>query len=450
MTKSQKNIQQWVALAMVIALTACGDSGLVTGEANGGSVPDGGGASGIGKRWIGAWSASMYGPYPIGPLTELLPLPVPTYTSLFTNNESNEQSFRMVIHPTIGGEQVRACLSNLLGDRPLEVVNASVALSIVGPAVNAASVVPLTFSGQRSTTIPQGQKRCSDQADFTYAVGDNVAVSFHVPGPSGPMTWHPEAFAASFISLPGSGDVTASSLGLEFTQPERSWFFLSDFDVIAPASGGFAITAFGDSITDGSYGTPLLNHRYPDFLAARLQAAGIPAGVRNVGINGNTVTTVRNGGGYGESGVLRFKRDALTSGVKSVFVLLGTNDLGADVTATDVYAGLVDLARQAHAANACIVVSTILPRNDPSLVYGWTPATNEPERQALNQMLLASTEFDAVADVGKAMENPLIPNQPIQLYFLEGLHPNSVGMQALANAIPLEPLLPPPFGTCRR
>ena len=91
--------------------------------------------------------------------------------------------------------------------------------------------------------------------------------------------------------------------------------------------------------------------------------------------------------------------------LQSVFVLIGTNDLSSSKPAVEVYDGLVELAHQAHAAKLCIVVSTVLPRDDPPLPYDWNVLTEEPERQALNQMLLASTEFDAVADVATAMAN---------------------------------------------
>ncbi|MGB1558260.1 MAG: hypothetical protein ACPHCJ_10795, partial [Oceanococcaceae bacterium] len=55
---------------------------------------------------------------------------------------------------------------------------------------------------------------------------------------------------------------------------------------------------------------------------------------------------------------------------------------------------------------------------------------------------------DAVVDLAAAMANPLFPEQPNPVYFAEGLHPNSVGMQALAAAIPLDLVLPPPYGDC--
>ena len=54
------------------------------------------------------------------------------------------------------------------------------------------------------------------------------------------------------------------------------------------------MVAFGDSITDGAHATMNQNHRWPDYLAARLAAdpstkkAGV-LGVVNVGIGGNRV-----------------------------------------------------------------------------------------------------------------------------------------------------------------
>ncbi|MGB1558259.1 MAG: hypothetical protein ACPHCJ_10790, partial [Oceanococcaceae bacterium] len=59
------------------------------------------------------------------------------------------------------------------------------------------------------------------------------------------------------------------------------------------------------------------------------------------------------------------------SGVGSVFVLLGTNDITSNRSAEEIYAGLLDLRDQARAAGVCIVLSTILPRNDPIIPFGW-------------------------------------------------------------------------------
>lgn len=394
-------------------------------------------------NWVGSWATAVYGPYPAGPLTQPGAAP---YTAQSPDHQAEDQSFRMIVHPSLGGERVRACLSNALGDRPLHLTSLYIGEVVAGPTVS--NQTALAFNGEPSVTVPVSAQVCSDAVDFALTAGTDVAVSFHVSGPSGPMTWHAEAFAVNYVSPPGVGDVAADPTGAALTQLERSWFFLSDLQV--QTDEGFAITTFGDSITDGAFSTPGLNHRYPDFLARRLQAAAIPAGVRNLGINSNTVTTVRDSGNAGPPGIQRFADDVLRAGTRSVFVLLGTNDLSAGVPATAVYDALVDLAAQAQAAGVCMVVSTILPRNDPPVPFGWDVDTDEPERRALNALLMDSTAFDAVADVASAMASPLDPNQPFQPYFVEGLHPNSLGMQALADAIPLAALLPPPYGDCDR
>lgn len=437
-------------LLTVLLLQGCGDSGLPPSLATTPTAPANPGTPTAPmpaeKRWIGAWATAIYGPYPVGALSQ-------AYVPVFPTNAVLDQSLRMIVHPSIGGDTVRACFSNLHGTEPLQIASASVAKSTDGltAAITAGTAVALQFDGAPSVAIPAGEKRCSDAATFSYAFGDDIAVSFHVPGPGGPISWHSEAFATQWVSAPMSGDVTGDASGAMFPLSSRSWFYLSDLEVVAPTPAATTISVFGDSITDGFVSTIGLNHRYPDFLARRLQAAGLPAGVRNLGINGNTVGDAHSGPMYGDPALIRFTRDALVgSNIKSVFVLIGTNDIGSSRPATEVYEGLLQLAAAAHAAKACIVVSTVLPRDDPPLPFGWDITTEEPQRQALNRMILASTAFDTVVDVAAAMASPLSPDLPDQPYFVEGLHPNSLGMERLANAIPLEPLLPAPIGRCRR
>lgn len=399
------------------------------------------------SRWISSWGTSIYTHFPNGPLTQSEASP---NTGLFIGEEAWNQSFRMMIHPTTPGDQVRIRFSNVFGDRPLVLENANVALRVAptGPAVAPGSLVPLTFDGKDQVTIPPGEQVTSDGVDFSYEFGDTLAVSFHVPGPSGPMSWHAEAFATQYLSVPNSGNVTMDETGANFLNVDRGWFFLSGMEsrVLAPERGPVrpgTIVAFGDSITDGFVSTFELNERWPDFLAERIQQAGLPVGVVNAGINSNTVTEPDDPITRGQAGVRRFYRDALEQeGVKSVFVLLGSNDISSDVSAETIYQGLVDLADQAHAVGVPIVVSTILPRSDPPVPFGWNAPVHEPIRQALNRMILESEVFDAVVDLSTVMENPLVPNQPFLPYYTEALHPNPVGMRVIANAIPLETLIP--------
>src|SRR5262249_55230809 len=63
----------------------------------------------------------------------------------------------------------------------------------------------VTFGGKNSVTIQAGQFIYSDAVNLAFVKdandpllnGRKLAVSFHVVGPSGPMTWHAKALTTS-------------------------------------------------------------------------------------------------------------------------------------------------------------------------------------------------------------------------------------------------------------
>lgn len=62
----------------------------------------------------------------------------------------------------------------------------------------------------------------------------------------------------------------------------------------------------------------------------------------------------------------------------------------------------------------------------------------ERVRQAGNLWMRTSREYDAVIDADKAMADPADAEMPGPGYvFVDGLHPNDVGCQAIAVAIDL-------------
>lgn len=415
-----------------------------------------GGSSANDEGWIGAWSTAPYGPYPLGPLSGIvpvpLPVPLPPIPTLFVDDQAVDQSFRMIVHPTIGGERVRIRLSNLMGDRDVrfEPVRLAKSVLLTGPAIVPGTDTPVLFDGEPGVTLAAGAEAVSDPLDFSYNVGEDLAISFQVVGESGPITWHAVSFGPNYVSLPRVGDTTSDVTGLGFTQPTLGWFFVSGVDVYAPDSDG-TIVAIGDSITDGAY--TVLNTRWPDFFAQRVRDAGVAMGVLNQGINSNTVT--REGldpasAFQGPPAVERFGRDVLQRpGVRSIVIFEGTNDLSAGVTADVVFAGIRNMVGRAQSAGLCIVVGTIMPRIGTP-IFTW-PATAEVERQKLNALIRAQTDVAGIADFDQAMANPLAADMPNPLfYFPDLLHPNTVGMLIMANAVPLEALVPPPVGTCAR
>lgn len=427
-------------LAMVLLLTGC--TGTDSAQADAPS------------DWVGSWSAAPYGPYPAGPLSETLPEDVAALTTpgAFQDRQARDQSFRMVVHPSLGGDTLRLRLSNLKGDRPVTFEPVRVGLRAL-PAAGA-TIVPSThrqarFDGAPSVTVPPGEEAVSDAIDLSFEAGQDLVVSFRVVGESGPMTWHAVSFDTQFVSAPDRGDVTESVTGAAFPFVTLGWFFLSGVDVLRPDASG-AIVALGDSITDGAYQLPATNTRYPDILARRLQEAGITMGVLNQGINSNTVTRVGTEAYRGPPAVERFDRDVLgRAGVRSVLIFEGTNDLTAGADAETVFEGLRELVARARAAGLCVVMGTIPPRDD--LLFGWDRTTMEEERQALNTMIRAQDDIAGIADFDAVLGNPLAPTRPNPaLFFPDLLHPNSLGFVAMADAVPLVALAPPPAANCSR
>ena len=59
-------------------------------------------------------------------------------------------------------------------------------------------------------------------------------------------------------------------------------------------------------------------------------------------------------------------------------------------------------------------------------------------RQAANQWLRTSAEFDAVIDFDRAVRDPSHPARLLPAFDSgDHLHPNELGMQAMANEVPL-------------
>lgn len=409
------------------------------------------------NAWIGAWGTAPYAAYPVGVFSSEVPVADPTALTsplLFVEGQAVDQTFRMVVHPTIGGERLRVRLSNLMGDRPIVVDPVFVALRLAGPSIVADSSTAVLFDGKTAATIPVGAEIVSDAVEFGFSAGEDLAISLHVVGEGGPSTWHPVSFALNYVGLPRAGDFTTDPLGTTTLQPSLGWFFVNGIDVQLPAALG-TIVAIGDSITDGAYAVPETNTRWPDWLARRLQSADIRMGVINAGINSNTVLpNDDDSGATGPPAIERFERDVLNRpGVRSVVIMEGTNDLTRGVQAQDIYAGLLSMARRARARGLCVVIGTIPPRY--SLVgiatglNAWDRGAKEAQRQALNALLRESAEFDAVADFDFALRDPLDPQaMNTLLAFPDGLHPNPLGFSVMADAVPLDALVPAPAGHC--
>lgn len=382
-------------------------------------------------RWVGTWGAGPGGP------------PLPANTQTFT-----DQTVRLIVHTSIGGTRVRIRLSNELGATPLRIGGAHIALRAVGTGSGAdiqpGTDRPLTFSGFPGITIPPGAPVLSDPVDLNVPALSDLAISLWLPGTTAATTIHGTASQTNYVSLPGADFTGAATFPTQRTI--LSWPFLTEVDVLG---AGAAIVTLGDSITDGTRSTPDTNNRWPDWLARRLQTVREPVaginnalGVVNRGISGNRLlSNPPEGSLAGRSIQERFDRDVLaTAGVRYMTLMIGINDIGNSsatnpVTANDLIAGYRQVIARAHAKGIAVFGATLTPFEGA----GYYSPEKEVVRQAVNNWIRSSDEFDGVIDFDRVTRDPSHPARLLPAYDSgDHLHPNDLGYQAMGTAVPLE------------
>ncbi|GAA2472512.1 SGNH/GDSL hydrolase family protein [Streptomyces longisporus] len=349
------------------------------------------------------------------------------------NDAVADRGYRLVVHTSTTGSDLRIRLSNAFGDRPVTFDSVYAGLRQQGARLVPGSNHRLTFGGARSVSVPAGAAALSDPLPGRLPAATDLVVSIHSPDAAGPATGHWLALQTSYRS---EGDHTAEAGAAHWTQTTGSWFYLDAVSVRPPA-GTAAVVALGDSITDGRQSTTDLDRRWPDYLARRLRSfAGHVEGVADEGISGNQV--LADGGG--QSALKRLQRDVLSQpGVRTVFLFEGVNDIKArtGVTAQDLIAGYREIVERVHAAGKCVVAATVAPyKGWPE----WDPA-GEKVRGEVNRFIRSSGEFDAVTDFDHVLRSPSDPER-VRPVFDSGdhLHPDDKGMRALADAVDLRSL----------
>lgn len=381
------------------------------------------------SAWVGAWAASPQKPEQAG---------------------FSDVTLRMIVHTTIGGSPVRIRLTNEFGTQPLQIGAATIGVVSHGAQVQSATLRPLAFGGAQSTTIAPGGATASDGVDLQVPAETDLAVSLYLPIATGDPTEHADFGAAHQVSyISGTGNHAADPAASAYPTTTTSWFFLDGVDVVHAGAG--AVVTLGDSITDGTHSSDNTNHRYPDWLADRLQRSGGPyakLSVLNAGIGGNELLQTSACCGSSPSGLDRLDTDVLAQpGLRDVVVMLGTNDiLGAHHASADaVVAGLQELADRVHAAHVRIYGGTITPSTQYS-------ATGQQTVAAVNQWIRTSGAFDGVVDFAGATADPSQPTRLNPIYDSgDHLHPNDTGYHAMANAVDLTALIDnnqPPGPAC--
>jgi lysophospholipase L1-like esterase len=415
------------------------------------------------QKWVVSWTGSAQGPYPVGN-----PSAQPDQRFAFPSAETgaDDQTFRLIMRPDIWGQQARLRFTNVFGTRPISLDGVFVGLQLGGPAIVAGTNRPVTFGGKDSVTIAPGASVWSDgvalpfvrEAETVELAGRRLAVSFHVAGASGPMTWHAKALTTSYLTAPGAGSKGKSEDEAAFPYSTASWLFLDAVEMTAPPTS-YAVVTFGDSITDGTASTMNGDDRWPDVLSRRLHAIyGNRVAVVNAGIGGNQIVGPAEYGPLkpfpgGPSARSRIDRDVLDlSGVGALIWLEGINDFSKNGNATleTVQSAMRDVVGRIRAKRPdirLIGATVVTALGSSSAAHGFPE--QDAKRKALNEFIRTSGLFDGVVDFDKATLDP--GSGSLKGEFVpesttggpgDKLHPNRAGYLAMGMAIDLDLLKP--------
>jgi lysophospholipase L1-like esterase len=355
---------------------------------------------------------------------------------------------RVIARVTIGGDAVRIRLDNTYGTSPLKIGKAYVGLRARGATLVAGSNRPILFGGAESATIPAGGSVRSDPVAVRVIARQDLAVSLWVPDSDVQPSQHSGALVTSYLGSPNLGDRSSAESSESFTATTTTMPWLKAIDVLSPSASG-AIVAFGDSITDGTCSTLDAHDRWEDWLAVRLALDDDRRGGRNgqkavvnEGIGGNTVT--REGlqpPPDSTPGIERLDRDVLShEGVSDVILFMGTNDIRRGASATQVIAGMSDIARRVKARGLKIYGATIIPRHNAPASgtnTGWTDAKTAVRRE-VNDWIRARAPFDGVLDFDRAVRDPDNPDLIFGPFNCDGIHPTPRGYYEMGKSVSLD------------
>jgi lysophospholipase L1-like esterase len=375
--------------------------------------------------WVAAWAASP-----------VVGSEIPFSPDCPAGRGLHDQTVRNVVFLSTGGSAVRIRLTNTFGTTPMHIGHASVAVQAAGADAVPGTVRELTFRSHREISVPAGREVFSDPAPLRVAALSTLLVSVYVPDATGPVTNHPFTAQGNFL---GAGDQALARTGASYGFTP-CWMLADGVDVRPAGRVTGSVVALGDSITDTANTTGNANHRWPDFLARRLDAKpGRTLSVVNAGLGGNRVLLPRDGEPYfGVPALDRLDRDVLDqTAVRAVIVLEGVNDIGFSAGADALIAGLTELARRTHAAGLPILGATIMPFKAS---FVWTPE-REQTWTTVNTWIRTGGAFDGVIDFAAATAAPDDPATLNPAYDSgDGLHPNDAGTRAMADAIDLRQL----------
>jgi|MEHZ01.5.fsa_nt_MEHZ011473266.1_2 lysophospholipase L1-like esterase len=372
-------------------------------------------------RWVTTWSTS--------------PSTLPGNDN--PDDSPQNQTLRLIVHSSVGGESVRIRLSNAHGNEAIQIGAASIALQSEGSSIQSGTNKPLQFAGQSSVSIPKGAVVFSDPLNYDLPEMTNLSISLYLPQGNGFLTAHALSNQTNYMS---EGSDQTNSVNFPDQTETAAWPLLTAIDVINSNSIS-AIAVVGDSITDGWGSTASANQRWPNQFTRRLFAdsGSKKYAVVNAGISGNRVTTQGNSL-FGQNLQARFERDVLAlSNVTHMVLMEGINDIGMSpsgslISAAQVIGGYRQIIARAHAQGIEVIGATLTPYEGAAY---FTPQ-GELVRQEINDFIRSGGEFDGVIDFEKAVQDPANPSRILPEFTEDNLHPNDAGYAAMANIVELD------------
>jgi len=369
---------------------------------------------------------------------------VPTsYVNTDACNMIEDTTLKYTFYTPISGEKVRLRFSNAYGEDNAVISEAGIAEW----AENEVASVPESFCkitfNNNGNVIKAGGELLTDEIEYRLEAGKKYVISIYFKDAVRITTGYSK-YTADVLSpcrFTRGNRTEDTNLLCDISKSTTHYYFLCGVDVLSDDNTN-AVMAFGDSITA---------RPWPDFLARRINAAGITnRSVVRKAIGGNRVLRDYRNVLYrrhmGRSAIERFEMSLMqTPGVDKVIMLEGINDLfhpqttsphcplNQLPTADELIAGYKYCCDIAHKYGVKFYLATILPT-----AHMVNLGNNREElRQTVNEWIRTNDLIDGFIEFDKAIADKNAPYLMAKEYDCgDTLHPNDNGSQLLCDTVP--------------
>ena len=417
-------------------------------------------------KWICAWSTA---PTQIG---------VDGYENITAF--VGDVTARVVFTPTANGTKLRVRVSNVYGEKPLELTRVTVAKSVEGSKIDTATTKIVTFNeGYQNISVPAGKEYYSDPVVFDVKAQENIAISFYAHEFTEISTMGLSG-ADTYLSL-GGDSTSAASFGFgEEVEKEQALSIMTkllginldpslaySFVKVVPCISGVDVYSDEDAYSVVIAGDSTVANEFPLYLSQAINNNKVSnVGVAGKGILGNRLTG--DGLGligsqiYGESLISRFERDVLSqAGVEYVIVKIGANDIMHPVckdikeqypnikqpTAQDIIAGYKKIFTKCHDAGIKVIAISITQWKGNTRNYFGTGDKYVRTKaqfnadwkiaQTVNKWLSETSLHDGFVNFNDISADPKDPAAFLPEYTIDGAHPSDSLQKIWGDYFPL-------------